>query len=95
MILAFDFAKAIATAAHIAALKKYMVKLNKKVTLVGYAQAIGKKSDLKFAKLRAKAITAAIKKLYPKAKVSSKASAVKKNKECGDFSNKCVVIIAK
>lgn len=95
LILAFDFAKATATAAHIAALKKYMVKLNKTVTLVGYAQAIGKKPDLKFAKLRAKAITAAIKKLYPKAKVSSKASAVKKNRECGDFSNKCVVIIAK
>lgn len=95
LILAFSFGKAKATAAHIAALKKYMAKLNKTVTLVGYAQAVGKKPDLKYAKLRTKAITAAIKKIYPKAKIVAKASAVKKNKECGAFSNKCVVIIAK
>ena len=95
LILAFSFGKATATTSHIAALKKYMVKLNKTVTLVGYAQAVGKKPDLKYANLRAKAITAAIKKIYPKAKIKAKASAVKKNKECGDFSNKCVVIIAK
>ena len=95
LILAFEFAKAKTTKSHIAALKKYMVKLNKTVTIVGYAQAIGKKPDLKFANLRAKAITASIKKLYPKAKITWKASAVKKSKECGAFSNKCVVVVAK
>jgi hypothetical protein len=95
LILAFEFAKAKTTKAHLAALKKYMAKLNKTVVLVGYAQAVGKKPDLKFANLRAKAITASIKKLYPKAKITWKASAVKKNKECGDFSNKCVVVVAK
>lgn len=95
LILAFDFAKAKATMAHLAAIKKYMAKLNKTVSLVGYAQAVGKKPDLKYAKLRTKAITAAIKKIYPKAKISSKASAVKNSKECGAFANKCVIVIAK
>lgn len=95
LILAFDYAKAKATKAHLAAIKKYMAKLNKTVTLVGYAQAIGKKPDLKYAKLRTKAITAAIKKIYPKVKISSKASAVKNSKECGAFANKCVIVIAK
>ena len=95
LILAFDTKKTKPTKSHLAALKKYMVKLNKTVSIVGYSQAAGKKTRLKYANLRAQSIKATIMQLYPKAKITWKASAVRKNKACGDFTNKCVVIVAK